>query len=336
MDTSILSIPTITSYHQQGDKAISTATDEIDQLACQLMEKLDGRATALANGVQFELALRDAAFLRTLAPRSSLGYLTAGYIYRQQGYQQEAVAMYDQGLVNVPASDVCYTKLQLEQADAANAASKRIDFITQLSLDLVTSVLLPLVFDNASLQPDTPCPYLYVSRAWQHVILESNNLDFYIDRKRCTLPDHDDQLARFSAHVKSLTIDECASFEDEDEDCRYTLPPIMEYYQFQRITHLKIGYNVGEKQEVMFIVESLGDALTHLDLGNWDVLVMDVSLGFVLDHCPNLTSLVLANSEIHPLLDQYCNLTHINLHWLRHCPVQTLSLGISLHIFHHS
>ncbi|CDS06461.1 hypothetical protein LRAMOSA08989 [Lichtheimia ramosa] len=327
MDTSILSIPTITSYHQQGDKAISTATDEIDQLACQLMEKLDGRATALANGAQFELALRDATFIRTLAPRSSLGYLTAGYIYRQQGRQQEAVAMYDQGLVNVPISDVCYTNLQLERADAANAASKRIDFITQLPLELVTAEILPLVFKDTPLQPDTPCPYLYVSHAWQQVILRSNNLDFYIDRKRCTLPDHDDQLARFAPYVKSLTIADCASFDEEDEDRRYTLPPIFEYYRFQCITHLKIGYNVDEKQEVMIIVESLGDALTHLDLDNWDVLDMGVSLGFVLDHCPNLTSLVLANSEICALSDQHRNLTHLNLHWIRRCPVSDSTTG---------
>lgn len=63
----------------------------------------------------------------------------------------------------------------------------------------------------------------------------------------------------------------------------------------------------------MLIIQSLGHTLTHLELFNWDILEIGVALGFVLDHCPNLTSLVLRNSEIHPLSSDYAKLQHLNI-----------------------
>ncbi|KAJ8658038.1 hypothetical protein O0I10_006309 [Lichtheimia ornata] len=212
----ILSLPPIASYHQQGESTISTATKEIDQLACQLMEKLNERSTAMANGAQFQLALCDAEAIRFINPSSSLGYLKAGYIYQQQGRQKEAVAIYKEGLVNVPSSDACYTNLQMQLAEASNAANKRIDFISRLPLELVVSGILPWVFDNYQLAADKRCPYLYVSRTWRKRILDCNNLSFDVDCVYKKPPLHYQELERFAAHVKTLSMEAArtASYED--------------------------------------------------------------------------------------------------------------------------
>lgn len=74
--------PAIHPSLQQRDTTISTTTEAITQLGSQLMDNLNRRSTALANGAHFDLALRDAAVMRAICPTSSLGYLKAGDIYQ--------------------------------------------------------------------------------------------------------------------------------------------------------------------------------------------------------------------------------------------------------------
>lgn len=199
----LYSLPETSSFHGQDDTHIAAVSHTIGELACQLVEKLNVRSATLARGGQIHFALSDAATMRVLAPRSSVGYLRAGAIYQQQGNERAAVRMYDQGLEAVSPSDHGYTDLKQRRAEAMHAAdSKRVDFITQLPLDIVATSITPLLFESVHLHADKPCPYLYVSRAWQQRLLASNPLTFMIHK------DVSDsrQVIKFASHVKSLVI----------------------------------------------------------------------------------------------------------------------------------
>lgn len=199
----LYSVPAISCFHGKDDTPISAITIEICELASRLLEKLNERSATLARGGQFHLALSDAATMRVLAPRSSVGYLRAGTIYEQQGNQRAAVRMYDQGLETVPPSEHGYTNLEKRRTEAMHAAdTKCVDFITQLPLDIVTTSITPLLFENNRLDANKPCSYLYVSHPWQQRLLASNPLTFMI---------HEDvsdsvQVIKFASHIKSLLI----------------------------------------------------------------------------------------------------------------------------------
>ncbi|KAJ8658032.1 hypothetical protein O0I10_006303 [Lichtheimia ornata] len=295
------------SFGYCRESTISTATKDIDQLACQLMEKLNERSTAMANGGQFQLALRDAEAIQFIYPSSSLGYLRAGTIYQQQGRQKEAVAIYQEGLVNVPSSDACYTSLQMQQADASNAANKRIDFISRLPLELVASGILPLVFHRCKLEADVPCPYLYVSRTWRQRILNCNNLSFRLNYGPMNSTLQFRELERFAPHVKKLRMDARRAVSYED--------PLLIFgdFHFLNLTHFNLNYAGYEDYIITSALRSVQHSLTHLKLYTEKNYTLGIDLDRVLDDCPNLVSLDLATWTILHLTVQHPKLTHLTL-----------------------
>ncbi|KAJ8658010.1 hypothetical protein O0I10_006281 [Lichtheimia ornata] len=295
--------PAISSSLQQRDTTISTATKEITQLTCQLMENLNRRSTALANGANFDLALRDAAVMRVIIPTSSLGYLKAGNIYQQRGQHKEAVSMYEEGLLNVPSGDQCYTNLEKGHADAANAAYNSIDFISQLPLDIVESKILPLVFHDYKLEADTPCPYLYVSRTWRQRIQQCNNLSFHINRLPIDQPFQFRELERFSAHVKTLSM----------AAGRQVTFSAFNGCDFSNLTSLSMISHGSEEADIIHALESVQPTLTHLVLYTVNENTPRIHLRGVLELCPNLVSLKLTTLTLHPLSVQYPKLTHLTL-----------------------
>ncbi|CDH57664.1 predicted protein [Lichtheimia corymbifera JMRC:FSU:9682] len=297
--------PVIHPSLQQRDTTISTTTEAITQLGSQLMDNLNRRSTALANGAHFDLALRDAAVMRAICPTSSLGYLKAGDIYQQQGRQQKAVAMYDEGLRNTPASDHGYTNLQVQHASALSAANKQVDFISQLPLDLVESELLPLVWDNYKLDSDTPCPYLYVSHTWRRLILQCNNLNFEHEELGKSNTVYLRELEQFSEHVKTLSME--AGTTDVYKDSL----AILNRCQFPNLTKLSIMYIGYEEYELTSALDSVGNTLTNLTLSTQERNTPGIHLAVVLGHCPNLVSLDLQVWGILDLTEEYPKLTHL-------------------------
>lgn len=169
----------------------------------QMIELLAERAKLLADGAQFDHALHDAATIRALAPASSVGYLLAGDVYQMQGRQRAAVSMYEDGLASVPENEDGYTHLSNRRTDALHADAKHVDFISQLFLDNVVNVIFPIILDS-ELSTETPCPYLYVCRAWRRRILENYGLRFQVTVS--IIQGQHDQLVKFADHVKSLAI----------------------------------------------------------------------------------------------------------------------------------
>ncbi|KAJ8658024.1 hypothetical protein O0I10_006295 [Lichtheimia ornata] len=316
-DPSTPSIEPINSHHQQRQAVIATATEEINQLTCQFMAKLNERSTAMANGGNFDRALRDVAVMQAIDPTSFLGYLKAGDIYQQQGRQQDAAAMYEKGLVHVSSSDYRYTNLQMRQKDALDAANKRVDFISQLPLELVVSEILPWVINYLyRLAVDTPCPYLYVSRTWRQRILLCNNLSFHADGVTNSDVFQFRELERFAEHVKTLLVEAGRSNLHEGplsvfDDC-----------DFPNLTHVTICYNGYEEDDLMSALESVRRTMTHLVLymeghteedNDDDYGTSRIHLGGVLDLCPGLVSLELMSFTIHHLTVQHTTLTQLTL-----------------------
>ena len=189
------------AHHQQGDKVI-------DQLTCQLMEKLNERAATLTREAQFDLALQDAALMTRIVPSSSVGYLRAGNIYQQQGRQRAAVMVYEQGLDKVSPSQSGYAQLNRYRSHALEVEdSKRIDFISRLPMEIVVLNIVPLLLDP--LEPmtlDQRYPYLSVSTTWRQRILQANVLNFSLYNSIAMTPYQHEQLIRYVPHIKSFTM----------------------------------------------------------------------------------------------------------------------------------
>ncbi|CDH57697.1 predicted protein [Lichtheimia corymbifera JMRC:FSU:9682] len=318
--------PEISSHIQQRDTTTSTTTEAITQLASQLMENLNRRSTALANGAHFDLALRDAAVMRSICPTSSNGYLKAGDIYQQQGRHQEAAAIYEKGLTSVQSSDDGYTTLQGQHASALTAANKRVDFISQLPSDLVVSELLPLVLDNYKLDANTPCPYLYISRTWRQLFLQRNNLSFGMYRARSSQPFASSELQKFSQHVKSLSFEIGLASGTHDDNALASMN-----CRFPHLTEFNIQYFGSNDHNLLVILQSIGGNLTRFSLYNEGTMTSPgIRLNRILQICPNLVSVSISTSEVDLLSRQYPNITHFCLSiWENALPANTITNIIS-------
>lgn len=220
-------LPPVSMHQGEDDQVMATTSDAITNLATQLIDQLDTRAKALANGAQFDLALRDAAMVRALSPTSALGYLRAGSVYQQQGHQQAAVSIYKQGLKVVAPTDPGYTELETSCAAALDAQAKVIDFVSELPHDIVSMKIVPLLFDK--LEEYKICPYLYVSSTWHNRILANNalHLRMFQERNILVFPEYD--MLRYTRHYKSLSIHH-----------RHDWARILKEKPWPRLTHLDI------------------------------------------------------------------------------------------------
>ena len=199
--------PSISMNHHSPLERIEHVTTEIQQCRRRLLKLLHDRATASAACAKFEMALCDAAEMRNIMPSSPMGYLCRGDIYRLQGRQQAAISAYNKGLALSSTWSHDHGRieelLQCNKEDAKHQWRKRIDFITQLPLDIVTSYIIPMLLGDKPLVVQEPCPYLYVSRGWrERIVLGQGGLKFHVRH----LDDANNQLVRFAPYVGTLLI----------------------------------------------------------------------------------------------------------------------------------
>lgn len=215
-DAQQASIPTpIDPLHQR----IAHATTEIQHCKQRLGNLLYDRATASAACADFETASRDAAEIQTLLPSSPLGFLCQGDIYRQQGRQTAAIEAYENGLGLSSSSSSLeddhhhvYDQLQCNKKDAEYPLSKRIDFISQLPMEIVRCYILPKTMEDRRWYAEVGCPYLHVSRAWRERFLAvDGGLTFY------TASPYEDnsELYAFVPYVGSLKMQDYHNHPDE-------------------------------------------------------------------------------------------------------------------------
>ncbi|KAJ8657634.1 hypothetical protein O0I10_006700 [Lichtheimia ornata] len=293
---------TIRLHECKNSKQIEAATDIIQQSASRLYSALHDRAKLLANSAQFEAALRDAAAMQTIRPTSALGYLCEGDVLCQQGRSEAAVAIYDKGLeVSSSSSDPHYHDLQQQRIAAKTMSNKRIDFISQLPMDVVSTYIVPR-FMPTVLSSTGYCPYLHVSDTWQQRILE-HGLSIEVDYELRTFREGHEQLVQFAPYVTSL---------DLIVRMNKHLVHLFSRAKFSSLKKLKLGSETNESQ--LRGLAMVADTLTHLDIGyNSSLRLCDI-----MRTCPNLTFLkfqdVNAFMPPPPSSSKYPRLTHLRLH----------------------
>ncbi|CDH61278.1 predicted protein [Lichtheimia corymbifera JMRC:FSU:9682] len=152
----------------------------------------------------YESAVRDERFLQRMSPSSPLGYIREAEVYIQQGKPQRVIDVCKQALGLVDNKDAHYATLQRIREDAEQRQNIRIDFISKLAFDIVTTSLIPLIMPRCALEAWEPQPKLNVSKRWHDRIAQSSGgLKFNIDS------DYDDgcpQVARLAQYTKTLQI----------------------------------------------------------------------------------------------------------------------------------
>ncbi|KAI7873823.1 hypothetical protein K492DRAFT_200424 [Lichtheimia hyalospora FSU 10163] len=270
--------PSIPVNHHSRLERIADATHGIYQCKRRLLDLSYDRATAVAACANFELALRDAAEMQKIVPSSPMGYLCQGDIHRLQGRQSAAIAAYNKGLAlppKWPDDRPIYQQLQNNKKDAEYERSKRIDFITQLPLDIVMSYIIPKIMGDHALDAQEPCEYLYVSRAWrEQIIHDQDGLQFFVN----DLDDTSDQLVRFAPYIGTLAVRE---YQSNLNHCN-----VLHDYP---LTRLGIKDFHGECLDPFFqALQSHSSHMTHLKIG--DIHGATVRIADVLSSCPYLES----------------------------------------------
>ncbi|CDH54838.1 predicted protein [Lichtheimia corymbifera JMRC:FSU:9682] len=175
----------LTATHHECNSIVTESTLRIRQCLTQLTSLLEERTLALLKCAQFDMALRDTTAIQKLDPTLALGYLLKGKVYAYRGQQQQAIKIYDQGLAIAPVMNdqkqQCQQQLLKAKANAETMQQKRIDFITQLPLDIVSTSIVPLLMDDETWSIKRPCPYFQVSKRWRERFGRDGRLCYEVD-----------------------------------------------------------------------------------------------------------------------------------------------------------
>ncbi|KAI7881275.1 hypothetical protein K492DRAFT_236776 [Lichtheimia hyalospora FSU 10163] len=286
---SICQLPPIIVQHDDSFERIQATTHRAQQRVAELVDILDERAIVLSSSGHFTLALQDTCMIRALEPLSPKGYLRAIQIYHEQGRQSAALALCEKGLITVPSSDISYDQLVLWKDVVEAANKKRVDLISQLPLDVVTTHIVPRIMD-AVLGSSTASPYLYVSHTWrERFLLRPDGLEFKMEYKKpFSLKQGHDQLIRFAPFVRSLLVGQCRGARN------HKLSELLSRANFRSLTHLEVS-NTLALDRVAFLeaLASVGNTLTHFKLQSiYQTNPLSIVLHEIVDACPNLVSLM--------------------------------------------
>ncbi|CDH61005.1 predicted protein [Lichtheimia corymbifera JMRC:FSU:9682] len=159
------------------DQSTTTVYDCVQKL----VSALDGRASLLADCGQLNVAMEDATTVMTFVPWSPIGYLYAGNIYGLRGQHYSAIRVYEQALKHVSRMDPRYQQLVTAMASSYDVVNKRIDFVSELPLEVVTSNLIPRIFGHQALITiGEEEGYLDVCSTWRQRIAMTGGLEFVI------------------------------------------------------------------------------------------------------------------------------------------------------------
>ncbi|KAI7874846.1 hypothetical protein K492DRAFT_174070 [Lichtheimia hyalospora FSU 10163] len=268
---------------------------------------LDARASLLIKFNDLNAALNDALTMITLAPWSVTGYLAADRIYSLQGAHTSVLEIYEQMLQNVP--DVDQQHYKFHNRATKKKKRNRVDFMTELPLDVVLSYLVPKILNaQPMLEIGKQRSYFNVCRNWRQRIAMADGLRFHIGPDRLPRNGYD-QLSDIAPYIQWLSV------SHEEHENLLKIPQSTSYMSLQRLD----------------ITESVTRSSGHLLLAlqNWSDTLEQLSIGYernrlpkhlyrlcdILDACANLTSLsILCKDTYLPdASTQYPKITNLDL-----------------------
>lgn len=161
--------------NEQFDQLPTTVYDCVQKLA----SALDARESSFLNSEQLNAALNDATAVMTFVPWSPIGYLHAGNIYALRGQHYSAIRVYEQAMHNVSRMDSRYQQLVTAKKSSYGMVNKRMDFVSSLPLEVVTSNLMPRILRHQALITiGEEEGYLNVCSTWRQRIAMTDGLEF--------------------------------------------------------------------------------------------------------------------------------------------------------------
>ncbi|KAJ8657965.1 hypothetical protein O0I10_006236 [Lichtheimia ornata] len=302
--------PTLKTSSEKYAQLVHDSTTQLHQGVQSILSALDQRATGLTKCANFESALHDARAMQQLSPSSALGYIREADIYSEQGQQLQVIDVCRKGLSRVDAMDTHYDALQRAKMDAEERQNTRIDFISQLPVDIVITTLVPMFMDHFPLRSDTPCSYLYVSNLWRDRITQCfDGLRFSAGDHRGYDEDALSQVVQFAQHTKTLYINRYhhGTWLDDllrDHDFCSLRQLFIEQYMNDHVDHFVSS------------LKSISKTLTHLsiEMGSRRMFSIDQ----IVLTCPNLVSLDLPQSRVADIsslpMSTWPNLKSLSIH----------------------
>ncbi|CDH57710.1 predicted protein [Lichtheimia corymbifera JMRC:FSU:9682] len=269
--------PRLIATTEKYAQLVYDSTTELHQPVQSILSALDRRAIGLTKCLNFESALRDAKLMQQLSPSSALGYLRAAEVYSQQGKQRQALDICNDGINKVDSKDTHYASLVQLKMDATQRGNTRMDFVSQLPIDIVITTLIPMIMEDNLVKTSKPCAYLQVSNVWSDRIIQCfNGLRFEVDEL-----DDMSQAIQFSQHTKSLHIQQGS---EGNWHC-----DLIRDNSFSSLEELRIYcfaiYDIGN---LVSALKSVSSTLTHLEVDT--SCAPGCSTDELVLACPNLVS----------------------------------------------
>ncbi|KAI7850428.1 hypothetical protein BDC45DRAFT_243846 [Circinella umbellata] len=147
---------------------IQSILNETNRIAFELLKTRSPLLARKNKGLKEQL--NDANYMIYLAPKSSVGYLRAGRLCIDYGYQHRAFFIFSRGLQLVPRSDEQYDLLTQGKNEAQSRAKKRFDILSRLPLDVRHEIT-----DNYFSQKELT-PFTRVCSSWREMIINDSKL----------------------------------------------------------------------------------------------------------------------------------------------------------------
>ncbi|KAJ8654298.1 hypothetical protein O0I10_009993 [Lichtheimia ornata] len=269
--------PIVSVKHKNHNSTITQSSIELQQCVDRQVELLYDRAMALSACAQFHKALQDATAIQALAPLSSLGYYAAGYLYMHYGYQQQAIHVLNHGL-KIVSDPTHHQRLQSARQDATKRLSMRIDFISKLPFDIVSSHIIPR---EMTIPSNDAFSYLHVCKTWRERALQSTML-------QCNAHEGINErslvkITEYSQHIGHLSLREFEGFP-----FGFFLTTRFNCLRSLDVQLIFSSHCAALSELFLHVGHTLEDVILILD----NTLILDwIPLSVLLTYCPNLVSL---------------------------------------------
>ncbi|KAJ8657565.1 hypothetical protein O0I10_006629 [Lichtheimia ornata] len=279
--------PTLKASSEKYAQLVHDSTTQLHQSLEPILSALNRRAIGLTKCANFESALHDARVMQQLSPFSALGYIREAEIYGEQGKQLEAICVCNIGLSMADTKDTHYDTLQRAKTDAEQRQNTRIDFISQLPLDIVITTLIPMFMDPSYITFSRHNTCLGVSTIWRDRIYRSvDELYFDTALDGAATPCHVIQLAH---HLKVLKV--------VDDNPGTWLCDVLCNNKLYSLRELQIkGSSIACVDDMVSSLKSIGNTLTQLCWYPGSEIALPIH--DILHNCPNLVSLDISQQSV--------------------------------------